>query len=191
MSSEVNKDNIIREWVASYSESLYLWAVQKTSSKETAEDLVQDTFLSAVKSYDSFKGKSSPKTWLFRILNNKIIDYYRKASRSKHQALDELKASKVADGFFLDDGHLSSFEEGLVWEEEETALLDNPEFQKVLAHCLSGLPERWHFAITAKYLLEKNATEICNELNITASNYWQIIRRTKLLLRNCLTKNWG
>jgi RNA polymerase sigma-70 factor (ECF subfamily) len=45
----------------------------KTSSKEIAEDLVQDTFLAAFHKIDSFEGKSQPKTWLFSILNNKVL----------------------------------------------------------------------------------------------------------------------
>jgi hypothetical protein len=35
------------------------------------------TFLAAFHKIDSFEGKSQPKTWLFSILNNKVIDYYR------------------------------------------------------------------------------------------------------------------
>jgi hypothetical protein len=35
----------LKEWVASYTDDLYSWAYYKTSSKETAQDLVQDTFL--------------------------------------------------------------------------------------------------------------------------------------------------
>jgi RNA polymerase sigma-70 factor (ECF subfamily) len=54
----------------------------KTSSKEIAEDLVQDTFLAAFHKIDSFEGKSQPKTWLFSILNNKVIDYYRLSART-------------------------------------------------------------------------------------------------------------
>ena len=72
----------IENWVNQYSDALFSWAYYKTSSKETAEDLVQDTFLAAYHKIDSFKGNSQPKTWLFSILNNKIIDYYRLSAKT-------------------------------------------------------------------------------------------------------------
>lgn len=65
----------ISQWLKDYGDDLYSWAYFKTSSKETAEDLVQDTIVSAFKAFDKFKPGSNPKTWLTTILNNKIIDY--------------------------------------------------------------------------------------------------------------------
>ncbi|MBK8710958.1 MAG: hypothetical protein IPL97_03585 [Niastella sp.] len=41
-----------------------------------------------------------------------------------------------------------------------------------------------------KYLDNQDADEICNELEITKSNFWQIIHRAKLQLRNCLEFKW-
>lgn len=73
-----DKEQTISSWVHRFSDDLYAWALHKTNHKEIAEDLVQDTFLAAFHHLDSFKAESSPKTWLFRILNNKIIDFYRK-----------------------------------------------------------------------------------------------------------------
>jgi RNA polymerase sigma-70 factor (TIGR02943 family) len=186
-----SKDQTIKEWVESFSEGLYLWAFKKTSKKEVAEDLVQETFLAALKAFDKFEGRSSAKTWLHSILNHKIIDYYRKNSKlqAKTDSLDEPKAMEVSDAFFK-KGHWNDFQQGNVWNEEEQELLDNPEFNKVLAACMGNLPERWHSALTSKYLLQKDAQAICKELDITASNYWQIIRRAKLLVRACLNQNW-
>ena len=57
---------------------MYSRAFLKVSNAEMAADLVQDTFLAATEKMESFKKDSSPKTWLFSILNNKIINYYRK-----------------------------------------------------------------------------------------------------------------
>jgi len=51
-------------WVKTYGDYLYSLALIKVSNRETAEDLVQDTFLSAFKARDSFRKNSSEKTWL-------------------------------------------------------------------------------------------------------------------------------
>ncbi|TQS75873.1 RNA polymerase sigma factor [Ornithinibacillus gellani] len=45
---------------------------------QQAEDLTHDTFIKAYKSYSSYKGKSKPKTWLYRIAHNITIDFIRK-----------------------------------------------------------------------------------------------------------------
>ncbi|MFM2157347.1 MAG: hypothetical protein RL516_2096, partial [Bacteroidota bacterium] len=70
----------INSCVALYTKDLYAWAYYKTGDKSLSEDLVQDTFLAAIKSQKNFKGDSEIKTWLFAILKNKIADYFRKAT---------------------------------------------------------------------------------------------------------------
>lgn len=178
------------EWVNAYSDQLYTWAYYKTSSKEIAEDLVQETFLSAFKGLSDFKNESQPKTWLFRILNNKIIDHYRKAARKNEKMVDgELLSTQKTDELFEPNGHwkMSGFNMG--WEEEEH-LLDNKEFNNVLEKCLHKLPEKWRAAIESKYYSDKKPATIYKEMEVTASNYWQIIHRAKLQLKMCLEKNW-
>lgn len=63
------------KWVDSYSDYLYNFAYYRVNDQELAEDLVQDTFLSALKARDSYKGEAAEKTWLVSILKNKIIDH--------------------------------------------------------------------------------------------------------------------
>jgi len=61
MNNSATKEKI-SSWVASYSDDLCTWALYKTSNKEIAEDLVQETFLSALQVHAKFKGKSEAKT---------------------------------------------------------------------------------------------------------------------------------
>jgi RNA polymerase sigma-70 factor (ECF subfamily) len=75
------------------------------------------------------------------------------------------------------------------WEDERH-LLDNPEFNRVMDICMEDLPSSWKTAVLWKYRLEKEAKEICQELEITPSNYWQILHRAKLLLKECLELKW-
>jgi RNA polymerase sigma-70 factor (ECF subfamily) len=176
----------LSEWVEKYTADLLSWACHKVSNEELASDLVQDTFLAAAEKIESFKGNSSPKTWLFSILNNKIIDYYRK---------------KIHQPVKFDNQHFSLFfDENNSWkdsrkpknwvDEAEGHLLDNQEFRMVLKNCLDALPENWNICVKLKYLTEKSGEEICQELDITPSNYWQIIHRAKLQLRDCIEKKW-
>ncbi len=181
----------VENWVGLYSDQLYSWALHKTSSKETAEDLVQETFLAAFHKIESFQGKSQPKTWLFSILNNKIIDYYRLSAKTTNInfSLSESTANQRSENLFTETGCWKDQEINPIWEQEQE-LLDNPEFNNVMHDCLEELPKKWKIAITSKYLTDKKAEEICQELEITASNYWQIVHRGKLLIKKCLEVKW-
>jgi RNA polymerase sigma-70 factor (TIGR02943 family) len=175
----------ITQWVNDYTEELYSWAYFKTSSALTAEDLVQDTFLAAAEKLSSFNGNSSPKTWLFSILNHKIIDFYRKKSVNPVV----LENDNISQFFNNDDGWRSE-KTPTDWQDEEINLLDNEEFNAVLKKCLDALPEKWSMSVKLKYLTEKSGEDICQELGISTTNFWQIVHRAKLQLRNCIENNW-
>lgn len=189
--SESQKQRTFKEWVDTFTDELFKWAMYKTSSRETAEDLVQDTFFSAYKAFDKFEGKSSPKTWLFSILNNKIIDHYRKKQITTENSLSlsEEQGTEIADGMFKDNGAWENTPLHAVWNTEKH-LLDDPEFNAVMEKCMDDLPDNWRTAITYKYVLDKNGDEISKELNLSSSNYWQIIHRAKLLLKKCIEVKW-
>ena len=76
------------------------------------------------------------------------------------------------------------------WRESETNLLDDDDFQSVLRKCIGNLPDNWNACVTLKYLQEKKTEEICQDLGITTSNYWQMMHRAKLQLRECIDENW-
>lgn len=180
------KSTSISDWVDEYTSDLYSWAFHKVSDPELAKDLVQDTFLAAVEKIDSFKGKSSPKTWLFSILNFKIIDHYRakvkQPTRFDNQSFSE---------FFTEEGEWLPDKRPGVWNDEDGHLLDNVDFNDVLQKCIDALPEQWSLTVKLKYLMSKKGEKICQELGITTTNYWQIIHRAKLQLRDCIENKWS
>ena len=75
-------------------------------------------------------------------------------------------------------------------EELDKLLLDDPEFSKVLHNCFEKLPQKWSSAVQLKFLEEHDSKTICSKLEITTSNFWQIVHRVKLQLRNCLELKW-
>lgn len=186
-----SSQQLVEEWVHSFGDDLFRWALYKTSDREIAEDLVQETFLAAYKSVGSFKEQSNPKTWIFRILNNKIIDHYRKASKAVFVDINDPHSviSKSFNKQFdkSDNWKLTGYEQK--WE-SETHLLDDPDFNKILENCIEDLPPAWKISVMSKYFLEKDAQEICKELGITSSNYWQVQHRAKILLKKCIEKKW-
>lgn len=175
----------LTDLVEQYTQDLFSWAVHKVSDTELARDLVQDTFLAAAEKFDTFKGESSHKTWLFSILNYKIIDVYRK--KVKQPLGNE---NDVFSKYFDTGGEWKKEERPQDWDEDEGHLLDNSEFLAVLKKCLDALPGKWAAAVKSKYLLNKKGEEICQELDIAPTNFWQIVHRAKLQLRDCIDTNW-
>nr|WP_068891168.1 RNA polymerase sigma factor [Pedobacter panaciterrae] len=72
--------------------SLRFFAMSFTKNKDDADDLVQDTFLKAVRYADKFEAGTNLKSWLYMILKNTFINEYRKKSRYKIY-LDESMAT--------------------------------------------------------------------------------------------------
>jgi len=173
------------EWVNNYADSMYRYAVQRVSDSSVAEDLVQDTFLAAFKSIDSFKSKSSEKTWLFAILKRKIIDFYRKASSKYEKNFSEISPF-YSKGEFL--SHWKADKSPMEWDKKE--LINPIEFRKILNKCLELLPDKYAAAFKLKTIQGLETKVICNDLDISTSNLWVILHRSRLQLRECLEENW-
>lgn len=173
----------LTEWVDAYGDDLYAWASYKTSDNQLAEDLVQETFLSAFRSFNTFRKDSKARTWLFNILNNKIIDHYRK---KKAQIID---ITDGEGGLFDNDGKWNNAYKHADWQ-DTGHLLDDEDFNMVLRQCIGALPPDWSLILSAKYDGGRKSSDVCQEMGITTSNYWQIIHRAKLNLKKCLEANW-
>ncbi len=187
--TDAQKKQEIEKWVDDHTDDLYTWAYHKTSDKEVARDLTQDTFLAALQGFDNYKGNSSPKTWLFAILKNKIVDYYRK--NLKEKVVGSYDNNREMSDTIFDKGEKWAHGHAPInWETDESNLLDNVDFVKILKRCLEMLPLKWSLALKYKFLSEKQGVEICQELEITPSNYWQMLHRGKLQMRECIENNW-
>jgi RNA polymerase sigma-70 factor (ECF subfamily) len=171
------------KWVDRYGDALYGFALARVSNKQTAEDLVQETFLAAVKSQERFKGQSSEKTWLFGILKHKVIDHYRK-HKSLVASKDDLRELDNMDRFFKTDGS---------WQWRPADWRSDPgksqTVREALDHfyqCLSGLPRKTADVFVSREIDGLSTKQICNNLDISPSNCWVILYRARVLLRTCL-----
>jgi RNA polymerase sigma-70 factor, ECF subfamily len=77
---QLMNSNQISEWFYLYNKDIYHFLVYYTGSGDV-EDLVQEVFIRAIKGFDTYEKKSSPKTWLFSIARNVGIDEIRKRKR--------------------------------------------------------------------------------------------------------------
>lgn len=77
---------IIKKLYETYKKDVFIYLISITHNKSLSEDLVSETFLSAIGSLANFKGDSDIKTWLFSIARHKWYEYLRK--EKKNTSLD-------------------------------------------------------------------------------------------------------
>lgn len=81
---EGNREAYAR-FVTEYSDLVYRLAIKMLANEQDAEDVLQETFLKAFRYLDTFKGKSSLSTWLYRIATNEALMMIRKRRPEKSQ----------------------------------------------------------------------------------------------------------
>ncbi len=175
-------------WVGNYGDYLYSYAGTRIDDDELARDLVQETFLAALKGWEKFDQRSSEKTWLTAILKNKLYDAYRKKSTNLQKHTISTDGSD-SDDFFEESGH---------WKEGrypaaigiEDAALESKEFDGILRSCMHKLPPLWKSVFTMKHIDDESTETICDRLELSSSNFWVISHRAKVNLRDCLQRNW-
>ncbi len=183
------------QWVELYGDYLFNYAVSRVSNQQVALDLVQDTFLGALSSIQSFEGRSTEKTWLISILKRKIIDHYRKSARSKEELLiDKNFNDEKGDIPFYAEGEMQGYWRAdrvpQDWNITADKAIENEELKAIIEQCISILPERFAAVFTLRVIEEITSDEVCKELEITPSNLWVILHRAKLQLRECIENNW-
>lgn len=170
-------------WVDQYGDALFQFARARVKDGPTAEDLVQETFLAALKAKERFQGKSSEKTWLFSILKHKIIDHYRKSKKmvNVHDYTDD---SDHMEAFFNAKGGWHA--RPAHWSANPAKAHANREFIDHFFKCLSGLPQRTADVFVQREIDGLQTKEICKIYDITEKNCWVILYRARMLLRKCL-----
>ena len=173
-------NTVIEQWVDQYAQQLYNRAHYLLGNSSDAEDIVQDVFVVAYEKNATFRGNSSPLTWLMSILHNKAADWYRKKYK---------RGVEVNLDSFFDQENFWRDAEGVLADWTFFEQMENETFEEYLERCLEKLPERWLILVKLTYLQEKKSKDICQETNISHTNYWKILQRSRLQLRECLEEN--
>ncbi len=178
-------------WVDRYGDCLYRYAILRLRSPELAADVVQDTFLEALRARHSFAGRSTEQTWLIGILRHKIIDQLRKSGRESSASTASFDGDSTgASGGppFDARGHWKAGP--AFWKGDPTREIESREFWDVFGRCLARLPQGLADAFFLRELDGMDADEVQRTLQITPANFWKRLHRARMLLRQCLETGW-
>ncbi len=173
-------------WVDEYGDSLYRYALSRLRNPEAAEEVVQQTFLAGLEHWDQFSGSGSQQGWLTGILKRKIIDFVRQRSRSAQTA--EVDMRDPLDSFFDRSGSWKKNVHETLLEPLDS--VDRKEFWPIFQKCLGTLPQRQSGAFMLREIENLESAEICEELEISASNLWVLLHRARLRLAHCIKSRW-
>ena len=127
------------DWVEAHGDYLFNFAIGQLRDAGVAEDLVQETFLAALKARDRFTGKSSERTWLIGILRHKIYDHLRHTCREGAVRVDTAPMRRDED----------AWDDAVLWVHEvavecqlPSRRLELAEFRANLEMALGRLPAR-------------------------------------------------
>lgn len=185
-------DNPLSERIlAEHRPVLFRYALLQMRDAELADDAVQETLLSAWQSSTSFAGKAGLRTWLIGILKHKIADHWRRSTNdvtfSDINQFDAEDTEADEDAFFMNNGHWNSGPS--TWNDPEAAFKQQ-EFWAIYETCQNSLPPKMAKVFMLRELVGLEADEVCQEIGLSEANYWVVMHRARLRLRECLEIRW-
>ncbi len=160
------------------------------STEESAAEVVQETWLAVIEGIERFEGRSSLKTWVYRILTNTA----KRRGTREHKVVpmssvddsgptvDPSRFRPAGDPF---PGHWWDFPPA--WPSPEQGLLGG-EVRERLAKALDDLPERQRLVVVLRDVEGRPYDEVCELLGITAANQRVLLHRARAFLRGKLAE---
>jgi RNA polymerase sigma-70 factor, ECF subfamily len=166
--------------VSRYQGIMLQLATSIVGSRAVAEEAVQDTWMGVVRGIDRFEGRSSFKTWLFRILANRAC-----SAGSREFQTVPLAASHTVDPARFDTGG-NWIDPPESWVEESERRVDASRHLPVLKAALEELPPRQREVVILRDVEGLSSEETCAVLNVSHGNQRILLHRGRSRLRDAL-----
>jgi RNA polymerase sigma-70 factor, ECF subfamily len=183
-----------RGLVANYYGSLLRLAMSFVSERTAAEEVVQETWLGVIQGLSGFEGRSSLKTWIFRILANRARTRGKRESRSI--PFSSLKDPQSEPDYepAVDP---SRFNARGMWAETPPRWTDAPpeellarrETMELIQRAIVELPDNQRAIITLRDVEDVAPDEICNILEISETNQRVLLHRARSKIRSALEQH--
>lgn len=177
-----------------YYGSLLRLAMAYVPSRAVAEEVVQETWVGVLEGLSRFEGRSSLKTWIFRILTNRAKTRGQRERRYEPMGLggdsgDNPDGPAVDPDRFLKSGYFVDHwvSQPNAWEDETPErLLLSKETRAQIEKAIEALPPTQRQVITLRDIEEVSSQEVCNILDITETNQRVLLHRARSKVRRTL-----
>jgi RNA polymerase sigma-70 factor (ECF subfamily) len=181
-----------------HSPALLRVAMAYVPSRAVAEEVVQETWIAVMRGIDGFEGRSSLKTWIFRILTNMAL---RGGSRERRSvpfgalaAAEDMDEPSVDPDRFLPADH-ELFPGHWVlaparWPTPEEGLLSG-ETRAVIVAAIDELPKAQRTVIALRDIEGWSSEEVCAALEISAGNQRILLHRARARVRAAVEAYFG
>ncbi|MFI1398222.1 RNA polymerase sigma factor [Streptomyces sp. NPDC020681] len=176
----------------SWSGGMLRLALSFVSTKAPAEEAVQDTWLAVIKGINDFEGRSSFKTWVYRILVNTAKARGVKEKKTlPFTSLQQEDEGPTADATWFRPegekyaGHWAVGQEPRNWHVPEEHVLRG-EVRGVIAEAMEELPPRLRTVVTLRDVDGYGSEEVCSLLEISPGNQRVLLHRARAFLRRKL-----
>ncbi|MFN7035386.1 MAG: RNA polymerase sigma factor [Bellilinea sp.] len=167
-----------------YSEKIYKLALKFTNNPQDAEDVLQETFLKAMRALPEFEGRSSLSTWLYRIAVNEALMLLRK--QKPDLALDTAVQEEDSEEGISSNGLILA--DWCCLPEDE---LLSEESRRFLDQAIQHLPATLRGVFILRDLEGLSIKETAELLGLTETNVKTRLLRARLFLRQQLSRYFG
>jgi RNA polymerase sigma-70 factor (ECF subfamily) len=170
-----------------YHTSMVRVARAYVATREAAEDVVQDAWLGIMQGLDRFEGRSSLKTWMFRIVINKAMTSGGRAARSVPFSSLGPDEPTVDPSRFLDSGRWVGFwATGPSASELPERVLLSQEARAMVDAVVATLPPNQRLVISLRDIQGFTAEETCELLGVSEANQRVLLHRARGKVRGAL-----
>ncbi len=174
-------------WVDLYGDYLYRYAFSRVRDANTAEEILQETFLAGIRYREQFAGQGSERAWLLGILKRKIIDSIRARAKLDRAAAYEDEHDPSNQLF---DAKGNWHQGAVPWSSTAEQHVASRELWEVVRNCLGHLPSGQADVFVLSVMEEMETDEICREMEITPASFWTRMHRARLGLSKCVGNRW-
>jgi RNA polymerase sigma-70 factor (ECF subfamily) len=167
--------------VDTYSAQIYRLGLRMLGNEQDAEDVLQNTFLSAFTHLSNFEGRSSILTWLYRIAVNEALMSIRRGK-------PEVNIDDIEPGDETDDLSPTQFVD---WGALPEDVLLSTEGKHALDHAIQNLSENLRMVFLLRDIQELSIKETAETLGLTEANVKIRLLRARLSLREQLSVYYG
>lgn len=154
-----------------------------------AEEVAQETWLAVLTGIDRFEGRSSLKTWIFRILTNRALTRATRERRSTPFSAITTEGHAVDPERFIAAGEPAAGawrEPPQSWSDMPQELLLAAETHDRLLEAIDSLPDAQRLVITLRDIEGFDAAEVADLLDITDGNQRVLLHRARSRVRELL-----